>query len=103
MAEIEKYDNLVIGSGEAGKYLAWSLAKAGQRTVVVEKKLIGGSCPNIACLPLVDAQGLLRGQGGEIAHGHQGAGVAQVQVQGPGGLPVWRRRQMASGWRRRPV
>ncbi len=51
MAEIEKYDNLVIGSGEAGKYLAWSLAKAGQRTVVVEKKLIGGSCPNIACLP----------------------------------------------------
>ena len=29
MPEIEYYDNLVIGSGEAGKYLAWSLAKAG--------------------------------------------------------------------------
>lgn len=51
MPEIENYDNLVIGSGEAGKYLAWTLAKAGQRTVVVERKLIGGSCPNIACLP----------------------------------------------------
>ncbi len=51
MSEIENYDNLVIGSGEAGKYLAWALAKAGQRTVVVERKLIGGSCPNIACLP----------------------------------------------------
>ena len=51
MPESENYDNLVIGSGEAGKYLAWSLAKAGQRTVVVERKLIGGSCPNIACLP----------------------------------------------------
>jgi pyruvate/2-oxoglutarate dehydrogenase complex dihydrolipoamide dehydrogenase (E3) component len=51
MPEIENCDNLVIGSGEAGKYLAWSLAKAGQRTVVVERKLIGGSCPNIACLP----------------------------------------------------
>jgi len=42
MPETENYDNLVIGSGEAGKYLAWSLAKAGQRTVVVERKLIGG-------------------------------------------------------------
>ncbi len=51
MPEIENYDNLVIGSGEAGKYLAWALAKAGRRTVVVERQLIGGSCPNIACLP----------------------------------------------------
>ena len=51
MQENEAYDNLVIGSGEAGKYLAWTLAKAGQRTVVVDRKLIGGSCPNIACLP----------------------------------------------------
>jgi pyruvate/2-oxoglutarate dehydrogenase complex dihydrolipoamide dehydrogenase (E3) component len=47
----EHYQNLVIGSGEAGKYLAWNLAKLGQRTVVVERALIGGSCPNIACLP----------------------------------------------------
>jgi pyruvate/2-oxoglutarate dehydrogenase complex dihydrolipoamide dehydrogenase (E3) component len=51
MAEIERYDILVIGSGEAGKYLAWTMAKAGHRTVVVERKMIGGSCPNIACLP----------------------------------------------------
>ena len=38
---------------------------------------------------LVDAQGLLGRQGGEIAHGHERAGVAQVQLQGPGvaGLP----------------
>ena len=51
MPGIENYDILVIGSGEAGKYLAWTMAKAGQRAVVVERKLIGGSCPNIACLP----------------------------------------------------
>ena len=47
----EHYRNLVIGSGEAGKYLAWTLAKLGQRTVVVERAMIGGSCPNVACLP----------------------------------------------------
>jgi pyruvate/2-oxoglutarate dehydrogenase complex dihydrolipoamide dehydrogenase (E3) component len=48
---IEHYQNLVIGSGEAGKILAWNLAKMGQKTVVVERSMIGGSCPNVACLP----------------------------------------------------
>lgn len=49
--QLERYDALVLGCGEAGKYIAWTLAKAGQRTAVVERQLIGGSCPNIACLP----------------------------------------------------
>lgn len=51
MAEIEQYDILVIGSGESGKHLTWTMAQAGHRTAVVERKYIGGSCPNIACLP----------------------------------------------------
>jgi pyruvate/2-oxoglutarate dehydrogenase complex dihydrolipoamide dehydrogenase (E3) component len=51
MSETENYDILVIGSGVAGKLLSWTLAKAGQRTAMVERKLIGGACPNIACLP----------------------------------------------------
>jgi pyruvate/2-oxoglutarate dehydrogenase complex dihydrolipoamide dehydrogenase (E3) component len=52
MLEIDRYQNLVLGSGESGKYIAWTLAKAGERTAVVERGLIGGSCPNIACLPM---------------------------------------------------
>jgi pyruvate/2-oxoglutarate dehydrogenase complex dihydrolipoamide dehydrogenase (E3) component len=51
MSSAETYDILVIGSGESGKYLAWTMASEGHRTAVVERKLIGGSCPNIACLP----------------------------------------------------
>src|SRR5208283_3105358 len=51
MSEIARYDVLVIGSGESGKYMAWTMAKAGHRTAVIERRLIGGSCPNIACLP----------------------------------------------------
>src|ERR1700720_3844643 len=47
----ESYENLIIGSGEGGKYLAWHLAQSGQSTVVVERRWIGGSCPNINCLP----------------------------------------------------
>ena len=51
MQTLEEYDAVVLGSGEAGKYIAWTLARKGMRTVVIERKYIGGSCPNIACLP----------------------------------------------------
>jgi pyruvate/2-oxoglutarate dehydrogenase complex dihydrolipoamide dehydrogenase (E3) component len=54
MTEIDKFEFLVLGSGEAGKYLAWTMAEAGHRTAVVERRWIGGSCPNIACLPSKD-------------------------------------------------
>jgi pyruvate/2-oxoglutarate dehydrogenase complex dihydrolipoamide dehydrogenase (E3) component len=47
----EEYDVVVLGSGEAGKFLAWTLARNGKRAIVVERRYIGGSCPNIACLP----------------------------------------------------
>src|SRR5580704_8526470 len=51
MPDQDQIDILIIGSGESGKFLAWTMAKAGRRTAVVERRLIGGSCPNIACLP----------------------------------------------------
>ena len=47
----EEYEVVVLGSGESGKYIAWTQAKKGMRAIVVERKYIGGSCPNIACLP----------------------------------------------------
>src|SRR5580704_13440659 len=47
----EEYDLLVLGSGAGGKLIAWTSAQKGQRVVVVERKYVGGSCPNIACLP----------------------------------------------------
>src|SRR5262245_23517648 len=47
----ERFDILVLGSGGGGKHLAWHMALAGHRTAVVERRLIGGSCPNINCLP----------------------------------------------------
>jgi pyruvate/2-oxoglutarate dehydrogenase complex dihydrolipoamide dehydrogenase (E3) component len=49
--DIERYENLVIGNGTAGKHLAWAMSKAGRRTAIVERKYLGGACPNIACLP----------------------------------------------------
>lgn len=47
----ENYDIVILGSGEGGKFLAWTLGKQGKRVAVIERNLIGGACPNIACLP----------------------------------------------------
>ena len=51
MTQPEQYDAVVIGSGEGGKYLAWHLAEAGHKVAVVERRWVGGSCPNVNCLP----------------------------------------------------
>ena len=51
MANPERFDALVLGSGEGGKYLAWHLAHSGRRVAVIERRLVGGSCPNTNCLP----------------------------------------------------
>src|ERR1700761_4590274 len=48
---VQHYDLVIIGSGEGGKYLAWTMARQGKKVVVIERKYVGGSCPNIACLP----------------------------------------------------
>ena len=51
MPQSERVEVLVFGSGFGGKLLAWHMARSGRRTAVVERRWIGGSCPNIACLP----------------------------------------------------
>ena len=51
MNSVEEYDLVVLGSGKAGKLLAWTLASEGSRVAVIERKYVGGACPNIACLP----------------------------------------------------
>ena len=51
MSQPERVEVLILGSGEGGKNMAWHMARSGRRTAVVERKWIGGSCRNIACLP----------------------------------------------------
>ena len=51
MPQSEQFDVLVLGSGTGGKLIAWHMAQSGRRTAVVEKRWVGGSCPNIACMP----------------------------------------------------
>ena len=51
MVDIERYDALVLGTGEAGKFMAWHLGGKGKKVAAIERKYIGGACPNVACLP----------------------------------------------------
>ena len=48
---IQEYDAIVIGAGQAGPALAHRLGRAGRRTVLVERKLLGGTCVNTGCIP----------------------------------------------------
>ena len=51
MPQSEKFDTVILGSGQGGKQLAWHLARSGRKTAVVERTWVGGSCPNVACMP----------------------------------------------------
>jgi pyruvate/2-oxoglutarate dehydrogenase complex dihydrolipoamide dehydrogenase (E3) component len=47
----EEFDLVILGSGTGGTLAAWTFGGEGQRVAMIERKYVGGSCPNIACLP----------------------------------------------------
>ena len=49
--EPEDFDLVILGGGTGSTVAAWTFAAEGQRVAVIDRKYIGGSCPNIACLP----------------------------------------------------
>lgn len=89
MPVVEQYDVLIVGCGEAGKYLAWEMAKAGHSTVVVERRLVGGSCPNIACLPSKNVIHSAK----VVALSHRGAEFGAVTAVGGAHMAAVRRRK----------
>src|SRR5437764_11578832 len=47
----EEFDVVILGGGTGSTIAAWTFAAQGQRVAAIDRKYIGGSCPNIACLP----------------------------------------------------
>ena len=47
----QKFDAIVIGTGQSGPALAARLTKEGMKTAVIERKLFGGTCVNVGCIP----------------------------------------------------
>ena len=76
---VEQFHNLIIGSGVAGKLLGWTLAGQGQKTVVVERAMVGGSCPNIACLPSKNV--IHSAKAVSLVHPTKGLGVVTGSVR----------------------
>src|SRR5215216_6344649 len=51
MTAQDRYDAIVIGSGQAGTPLSMALAKTGRRTALIERAHVGGTCVNEGCTP----------------------------------------------------
>jgi len=46
-----QFDAIIIGTGQAGPFLARRLAAAGMQVAIIERKLFGGTCVNTGCIP----------------------------------------------------
>ncbi|HEV3447736.1 MAG TPA: FAD-dependent oxidoreductase, partial [Gemmataceae bacterium] len=92
---IEHVHNLVIGSGVAGKILAWTLAKQGQQTVTIERSMVGGSCPNVACLPSKNV--IYSAKAVSLVHPTMGLGVVTGSMRVDMAGVARRKRQMVEG------
>jgi len=92
---VENYQNLVIGSGIGGKLVAWALAGRGQTTVVVERAMIGGSCPNVACLPSKNV--IYSAKAISLVDPKTGLGVMTGQVRADMAGVARRKRKMVDG------
>jgi pyruvate/2-oxoglutarate dehydrogenase complex dihydrolipoamide dehydrogenase (E3) component len=89
MPQPERFEVLILGSGKSGKLLAWHLAQQGRRTGVVERRWIGGSCPNVACLPTKNEI-----WGARVAHlARHGARFGVVTGQVTTDMPIVRQRK----------
>ena len=93
---LEEFDVVILGGGTGGTLAAWTLAGQGQRVAVIERKYIGGSCPNIACLPSKNiiqsakvASYFRRGREFGITNGNFTVDMGAVRE---------RKRRMVSGW-----
>lgn len=47
----QHFDAIIIGAGQAGPPLADRLSRAGMKTAIIERHLVGGTCVNVGCIP----------------------------------------------------
>src|SRR5215471_2061643 len=92
----EEFDLVILGGGTGGTIAAWTFATQGQRVAVIERKYVGGSCPNIACLPSKNiihsakvASYFRRGREFGVVNGNFTVDMRAVRE---------RKRRMVSGW-----
>jgi len=73
---IEKFDVFVIGTGTAGKSVAYDCAAQGMRVAIADNRVFGGTCANRGCDPKKVMVGITEVL--HLAHNLKGKGIASV-------------------------
>jgi pyruvate/2-oxoglutarate dehydrogenase complex dihydrolipoamide dehydrogenase (E3) component len=77
---IERYDAIVVGAGQAGPALAARLGAEGLRTAIIERKLLGGTCVNVGCIPTKTLVGSARAIHMARRGGEYGFSAGEIKV-----------------------
>jgi len=72
------YDAIIIGAGQAGPALAGRMNQEGMKAAIIERKLIGGTCVNVGCIPTKTLVGSAR-----IAYMARQAHEFGIDIKGP--------------------
>src|SRR5258706_4169522 len=51
MTDVEQFDAIVVGAGQAGGPFSTALARSGKKTAIIEREHVGGTCINEGCTP----------------------------------------------------
>lgn len=71
------YDAIIIGTGQSGPALAGRMNAEGLRTAIIERKLVGGTCVNVGCIPTKTLAGSAR-----VAYMAREAGRFGISIDG---------------------
>ncbi|MFQ5549397.1 MAG: FAD-containing oxidoreductase [Woeseia sp.] len=71
------YDAIIIGTGQSGPALAGRMNAEGLRTAIIERKLVGGTCVNVGCIPTKTLVGSAR-----VAYMAREAGRFGISIDG---------------------
>jgi pyruvate/2-oxoglutarate dehydrogenase complex dihydrolipoamide dehydrogenase (E3) component len=74
----EKFDAIIIGTGQAGPSMAQRMTREGMKTAIIERKLFGGTCVNVGCIPTKALVASAR-----AAHMARRGGDFGVTIEGP--------------------
>src|SRR5260370_1531509 len=95
-AKPEEYDLVILGGGTGGNIAAWTFAGQSQRVAVIERKYVGGSCQNIACMPSKNI--IHSAKVASYLRRSEEFGIAKRDFTVNMSLVRERKRKMVSGW-----
>ena len=93
------HDVIIIGAGQAGSPLARRLAGEGRRTLLVERKHVGGTCINEGCTPTKSM--IASARAAHVARGASRLGVRVGEVEVDLRAVVDRKDEIVRSWRNR--